>query len=174
MNGKPVGEHLGKGYTAFTLDITPALNYGAMNQVEVKADNSFNEAMLPRGRSSDWAHDGGIYRPVQLLVSPSTYLERVDVDASPQSIRVNALVRGGTSQLQITVVDETTGAVVFERSDALKAGDNLLAPFTLAKPKLWHFDHHTCTVWSAAFRAGTVTLRRSGYARLRLAPMGST
>lgn len=87
VNGRPVGEHLGKGYTAFTLDITPTLRYGAMNQVEVKVDNSFNEEMLPRGRSSDWAHDGGIYRPVQLLASSWTYLERVDVDASPREIR---------------------------------------------------------------------------------------
>lgn len=141
VNGKRLGEHLGKGYTAFTLDITPALRYGAINQLEVKVDNSFNEAMLPRGRSSDWAHDGGIYRPVHLLVSSSTYFERVDVDASPQSIQVNAVMRGGAAQLHMTVVDEATGAVVFEQSDAVKAGDNLLPPFTLAKPKLWHFDH---------------------------------
>lgn len=39
------------------------------------------------------------------------------------------------------MVEEAAGTVVFERSDAVKEGDNLLPPFTLARPKLWHFDH---------------------------------
>ena len=55
VNGKPVGKHIGKGYTAFTLDLSPLLQYGADNTIEVKVDNAFNEAMLPRGKSSDWA-----------------------------------------------------------------------------------------------------------------------
>lgn len=39
--------------------------------------------MLPRRDSSDWANDGGIFRPVQLLITPKTFVERVEVDATP-------------------------------------------------------------------------------------------
>ncbi|MCC6590465.1 MAG: hypothetical protein IT168_27480 [Bryobacterales bacterium] len=141
VNGKPVGEHVRKGYTAFTLDITAAdLRFGGVNRLEVKVDNSFNDQMLPRGRSSDWAHDGGIYRPVRLLASSSTYLERVDVDAGPEAIHVNAVVRGGASQLQMSVVDDATGEVVFERGHPVKPGNNTLASFAITNPNLWHFD----------------------------------
>ena len=75
VNGKEAGRHIGKGYTAFTLDIGHLLRFGAPNTLVVKVDNAFNESMLPRGRSSDWAHDGGIYRPVRLLVTPQVFIE---------------------------------------------------------------------------------------------------
>jgi beta-glucuronidase len=83
VNGQPAGEHTRKGYTAFTLDMTPFLRWGKTNTIAVRVDNAFNDHMLPRGRSSDWAHDGGIYRPVQLLVTPKTFVERVDIEAIP-------------------------------------------------------------------------------------------
>jgi beta-galactosidase len=70
VNGELAGEHLRKPYTAFTVDVTPLVGSGhpytsgRPNTVVVRVDNRFDEHMLPRGRSSDWAHDGGIYRPV--------------------------------------------------------------------------------------------------------------
>ena len=67
--GVEIGRHIGKGYTAFTLDVGPALRLGEVNQLAVRVDNNFVETMLPRGKSSDWAHDGGIYRPVNVLVT---------------------------------------------------------------------------------------------------------
>ncbi len=67
VNGQEAGQHLRKGYTTFTLDITPYVEFGASNSIVVRVDNSFDQqAMLPRGRSFDWTPDGGIYRPVSL------------------------------------------------------------------------------------------------------------
>ena len=84
VNGRPVGEHLRKGYTAFTIDITSALRWdGGPNVLVVRAENTFDDQMLPRGRSSDWTHDGGIYRPVTLIGSPPVFIERVAVDGVP-------------------------------------------------------------------------------------------
>src|SRR5262249_48383950 len=70
LNGVLVGEHARKGYTAFALDITNALRWGETNNITVRVDSAFNQHMLPRGDSSDWANDGGIFRPVQLLITP--------------------------------------------------------------------------------------------------------
>jgi beta-glucuronidase len=61
VNGQLVGEHSRKGYTAFTLDVAPALREGR-NIIAVRVDNAFNSHMLPRRDSSDWANDGGIFR----------------------------------------------------------------------------------------------------------------
>ena len=158
INGREAGTHARKGYTAFTFDITRFLRFGAKNEVVVRVDNAFNESMLPRGRSSDWTPDGGIYRPVRLLVTPPVYIERVDVDAEPAG-------NGSTAGLEIAVSvhnagpDEFHGAIGFEVRDssgvvvlanpnaapvALAADRALhlkLPAATFAHPELWHFDH---------------------------------
>src|SRR2546427_11992681 len=95
VNGELAGEHVRKGYTAFVLDITHLLRWGSSNAIAVRVDNAFNDHMLPRGRSSDWAHDGGIFRPVQLLITPKVFVERVDVEATPN-------LTGGEATIAIT------------------------------------------------------------------------
>lgn len=99
VNGRPAGEHARKGYTAFILDITKLLEEGRSNTIAVRVDNTFNRHMVPRGRSSDWANDGGIFRPVQLLVTPKVFVESVEVDAVPDlatgdaTLKISACIR---------------------------------------------------------------------------------
>jgi beta-glucuronidase len=157
VNGRPAGEHTRKGYTAFTLDITHFLGWGQKNTVVVRVDNAFNDHMLPRGRSSDWAHDGGIYRPVQLLVTPRTFVERIDVEAVPDltsneaKVTITAYARNAGSKpwnggASFQVVDEETGLVVLTNSEtsglSIKAGAVQTVLFHAALPhaKHWHFD----------------------------------
>jgi beta-glucuronidase len=159
VNGKPVGSHLRKGYTSFALDITAAVIPGRTNLVAVKVDNSFDQNMLPRGKSYDWTPDGGIIRPVSLLVTPNTFIERVDVDAQPDlaaaraGIAIRAVLRNSAAsacQVEIgyEVIEEETGraALRAERaaSATLEAGASAevsLPPGVLNNPRLWHFDH---------------------------------
>jgi beta-glucuronidase len=141
VNGKPAGEHAGKGYTAFVFDITPMLQLGARNTLRVRVDNSFNDAMLPRGKSSDWAHDGGIYRPVRLIATPHAFVERVEIDAEPDlkgkgELRVKAILKNA-SNMSVEVREEHTGRVVLRQQRANpEAG-----PWVIDDVKLWHFDH---------------------------------
>lgn len=158
VNGKKAGEHLRKGYTAFAFDITAFLLPQGRNVVAVKVDNAFDENMLPRGRSSDWAHDGGIFRPVWLLVTPSAYVERLAIEAIPDlakaaTIDVVASLRNGSDraiagELGLRITEHGSGNVVIdERSVASVslAGNQtreiVIPTRTLADPKLWHFDH---------------------------------
>ena len=160
INGQIAGEHQRKGYTAFTLDISHLLRPGAPNVLAVRVDNSFDEHMLPRGRSSDFPHDGGIFRPVQLLITPQTFVEQLDVEALMDSA-------SGDAKLEIVahcknvsshawhvhswfrVIEEHTGLEVLAKRIAgtLSAPPHSLqsasitATATLPKPKLWHFDH---------------------------------
>lgn len=158
VNQKEVGRHTGKGYTAFELDITPHLIPGAANQLEVRVDNSFSPSMLPRNDSYDWTPDGGIYRPVRLLISPPLYASAVSVDAVPNAqwnaaiIRVEAEVVNSSSQpattpLHYRIFEEASGALVGESSvGPIQVGPRetktvAFAPYNLPRPKLWHFDH---------------------------------
>ena len=158
VNGESAGEHVRKGYTAFVLDITHLLRWGQSNTIAVRVDNAFNEHMVPRGHSSDWAHDGGIYRPVQLLITAKTFVERVDVEAVPDltsrdgKIAIAAYLRNTSSkpwmgQASFRIIDDETGLTMLTGSDTtgftLKSGGIQTRKFeaTLPKAKLWHFDH---------------------------------
>jgi len=158
VNGEFAGEHARKGYTAFVLDITHLLHWGSSNTISVRVDNTFNGNMLPRGRSSDWAHDGGIYRPVQLLITAKTFVERVDVEAVPDvasgdgTVSITAYLRNTGSKPWIgratyRIIDDETGLTVVTSPDVpgftMQSGATQEKKFaaTLPKAKLWHFDH---------------------------------
>jgi beta-galactosidase len=158
VNGQLAGEHVRKGYTAFVLDVAHFLRLGRSNTIAVCVDNAFDEHMVPRGRSSDWAHDGGIYRPVQLLITPKTFVERVDVEADPDlesgdaKIAITAYLRNASAKEWIgrvffQIIDDETSSAVMTSSDTprltIKGGVTQTAKYaaTLAKAKLWHFDH---------------------------------
>jgi beta-galactosidase len=159
INGVAAGEHLRKGYTAFAFDISRLLRFGERNTVRVRVDNSFDDRMLPRGRSSDWAHDGGIYRPVRLLCTPKVFAERVEIDADPNlgsgsaDLRVRLLVTNSgatpaTGSVALRVTDEKTGLVALADPNAarysVKPGETATVEIPAAvirNARLWHFDH---------------------------------
>src|SRR6266403_2237465 len=158
VNGPLAGEHARKGYTAFLLDITHLLRLGSSNTVAVRVDNAFDEHMVPRGRSSDWAHDGGIYRPVQVLITPRTFVERVDAEAVPDlaggdaKIAITAYLRNTSlkewiGRVSFQIIGDETGSTVMTSSDTprltVKSGAAQTSKFlaTLPNAKLWHFDH---------------------------------
>jgi beta-glucuronidase len=159
VNGQAVGSHLRKGYTAFAFDVSTAVAPGHTNTVTVKVDNSFDQNMLPRGDSYDWTPDGGIIRPSNLLVTPKTFVERVEVDAQPDlqasqaTLAIRAVLRNSgpaANQIEIAyeVIADDTGRVALrvERaaSARLEAGASAELPLpsaALPDPRLWHFDH---------------------------------
>ena len=161
LNGKLLGEHPGRGYTAFILDATPALRFDGRNLLAVKVNNSFDADMLPRNNSYDWAPDGGLTRPVNLLVTPSVYIERLWTDAVPDlnaghtPLKIRAVVRNSGRRTQqvsfsYTVVEDGSALALASVQKAgaisLEAGATQeveLAPLDVPL-KLWHFDHpHT-------------------------------
>ncbi|MBZ5562798.1 MAG: hypothetical protein LAP13_10290, partial [Acidobacteriia bacterium] len=159
LNGKPIGEHIGKGYTAFTLDASSVLRIGESNEVVVSVNNSLDEHMLPRGKAFDWTPDGGLIRPVSLLVSPPVFIERIDADALPDLERhrarldVRLAIRNSTTNaanlaVSYRVIESETGRVVSVKRHAATAKveprashEVVLPPIEWADPLLWHFDH---------------------------------
>ena len=158
VNGASAGEHAGKPYTAFQLDVTSLLRPKGPNSLIVRVDNTFNEHMLPRGRSSDWAHDGGIYRPAHLLISPKTFIERVEIEALPEisngeaNLQIEVFVRntgprGWNGKLGFRVIDDATGLPVLANPGAAEiaigSADSgaVKAAARFPNAKIWHFDH---------------------------------
>lgn len=159
VNGKKAGEHLGKGYTAFALDISGLLDFGRPNTVAVRVDNAFAPAMLPRSNSYDWTPDGGITRPVRLLVTAPVYIESLWIDASPDlarataALEVTAVIRNAGDRpariaVGFRVLAESGGLPLMDEPKAaeaeIPAGTTrpvALPTISLDRPRLWHFDH---------------------------------
>jgi beta-galactosidase len=156
LNGKPIGEHVGKGYTAFACDLSPSLEIGARNVLLVRVDNRPSNTMLPRNRSYDWTDDGGLIRPVNLLITPRVFIERVEIDAVPHldrkeasvAVRVHVSNTTGKEQaLQLHGSISLEGSGDSRRIPPAQAKVNSatsavveLQPVTIASPALWHFD----------------------------------
>lgn len=146
VNGQLAGRHEGLGYTAFAFDITKLLRFGAENTLEVEVDNAFFDRMLPRGNSSDWAHDGGIYRPVHLRVTPKSFIRSVAIEAVPDlsagsaSVLVTAAMEGA-GRLSVELRDLTVQRIVAARDGISAQGPTFRLPgLAIAKARLWHFD----------------------------------
>jgi len=159
LNDKLLGKHLRKGYTAFSFDISSALRPDGPNHLVVKVDNSFDQDMLPRGKSYDWTVDGGIIRPVRLLVDPQTLIERVEINCQPDlqsdraelSVRVflrNASSKPAEVSIGYEILEDDTSQIVLRepkaktvRLDPGAIETASLPAVTFSKPRLWHFDH---------------------------------
>jgi beta-galactosidase len=157
VNGQRIGEHARKGYTAFTFDVTPMIRWDAPGTIAVRVDNAFDQHMLPRGRSSDWATDGGIFRPVRFLITPGVFVEQVDIEAVPDFSRReaaltisarcrNASTKAWAGAADFRVVDQETGLTVPTAGQPAslsldpQAARLLVLKTILVNPKLWHFD----------------------------------
>lgn len=158
LNGEQAGEHLLKGYTAFTIDLSKIIKPGENNTLVVQVNNAFDENMLPRGHSFDWAADGGIIRPVSLYITQPTFTERVAIVSEPDIENKKAAIHtevvlcnknNQSASLEVTCrIREEKSAVIAAEIPAqqvhLKANETKsfqLQDANIQNPLCWHFDH---------------------------------
>ena len=155
LNGQLLGEHRG-GFTAFCYELTPLLHFGGMNDLRVQVDNSSQKDVAPL--SGDFNVDGGIYRPVHLIVtdpvcispldmaSPGVYLTTKSLTDSAAQIEVATMVsNGSTSPVQFQVktdLADANGRIVATRTQpaTVDAGKTQKIPsvLSLASPHRWN------------------------------------
>jgi beta-galactosidase len=76
INGQRVGEYKG-GYTPFSFDLTPHLDFDGDNALAVDVDSSERADIPPFGYEIDYLTFGGIYREVWLRIVPATFIENI-------------------------------------------------------------------------------------------------
>ena len=76
INGQRLGEYKG-GYTPFSFDLTPNLDFDGENVLVVDVDSSERPDIPPFGYQIDYLTFGGIYREVSLRIVPATFIENV-------------------------------------------------------------------------------------------------
>jgi beta-galactosidase len=162
INGTPLGEYKG-GYTPFSFDLTPHVDFDRENVLVVDVDSSERPDIPPFGYEIDYLTFGGIYREVSLRIVPSTFIENVfakpkdvltahpglDIDcfiqhmeASGESIRVQVALRDGDRVIEKTFqplasspasAEPVIHTVHFTNLDSIKLWD-------LAHPNLYTVD----------------------------------
>src|ERR1700685_2109422 len=76
INGTRLGEYKG-GYTPFSFELTPHLDFDGQNLLAVDVDSSERADIPPFGYEIDYLTFGGIYREVALRIVPSTFIENI-------------------------------------------------------------------------------------------------
>ncbi len=154
VNGRKAGEHLHAGYTPFSFDITPYLDFspGARNELRVECDNGFTPENLPYNGRNDWANDGGIYRSVSLLLSGARSIRYVHVNPAINLTDSTARARFdirlwqedvSKADFSLMVTENRTGRIVHESQKTLKAGPGGIFSYEVdcSRVELWHFDN---------------------------------
>jgi beta-galactosidase len=120
INGTRLGEYKG-GYTPFSFDLTPHLDFDGKNVLAVDVDSSERADIPPFGYEIDYLTFGGIYREVALRIVPETFLENVfakprDVLSEHPSLNVDCHIQHLETQSQALRLEV-----------ALRNGDRMVA-----------------------------------------------
>jgi beta-galactosidase len=76
INGARLGEYKG-GYTPFSFELTPHLDFEGENVLAVDLDSSERPDIPPFGYEIDYLTFGGIYREVSLRIVPGSFIDNV-------------------------------------------------------------------------------------------------
>ncbi|HEY6767235.1 MAG TPA: sugar-binding domain-containing protein, partial [Candidatus Sulfotelmatobacter sp.] len=165
INGSRLGEYKG-GYTPFSFELTPHLDFDAENVLAVDLDSSERPDIPPFGYEIDYLTFGGIYREVSLCIVPGTFIENVfakptNVMSDHPSVDVDCHIRHldpARETLRVEVILRDGDRIIGKHSEAVAATAG--APDTvvtvslanLKSIKLWDLDHPhlytvTATVW---------------------------
>ena len=127
INGQRLGEYKG-GYTPFSFDLTPHLDFDGENVLAVDLDSSERPDIPPFGYQIDYLTFGGIYREVSLRIVPATFIE--NVFAKPKDVLTDHPSLDVDCYIQRT--ETSRDALTLEVS--LRDGDRVLARGTQKVP----------------------------------------
>ena len=148
VNGQHAGGHVG-GYLGFEIEITEFLDFGSVNDIRVRVDNSVDRSLIP-SQKADFVLFGGLTRDVYLRVRPTTHIDAIRIDTPEVSeafARVDSTISISRLQqekagylLELEVLDES-GASVSRTRKAIEVGNRDSAHEinipNIEQPALW-------------------------------------
>jgi beta-galactosidase len=147
LNDHFLGRHP-YGYTSFHLDLTPYIDWGGSNSLDVFVDNSHQ-------RNSRWYSGSGIYRPVWLIVVDPVHIAHwgisittPEVSAGSAQVRVrtrveNESVSTETVSLHTRILDPNGLEVGILQSDSRienRSSHEFLGELLVTDPQRWSPD----------------------------------
>ncbi len=166
INGTRLGEYKG-GYTPFSFELTPHLDWAGENVLSVDVDSSERADIPPFGYEIDYLTFGGIYREVALRIVPGTFIENIfirpkDVLSGKPTVEVECFLEGVSPLPKDLMVEaelldgSRTIAKISQRASAESAGkpasaqggavSHVLNLGSVTGIKLWDLDSHNLYV----------------------------
>ncbi len=151
INGYYVGEHRG-GATAFCFEITTQLKLGEYNRLLLSVNNAPQSDILPTSYEHDI--DGGIYRDVELIVTPKRAISPVFwgsqgvfvkttnlSDQRVDGVITTHLLPSNTNEISTleAIITDTKGGIALRKTiDKIDPAKEVIEiPFSFKRPKLW-------------------------------------
>jgi beta-galactosidase len=155
VNGKLAGNHKG-AFSAFTVEIDKLLQYGKENEIVVKADNAARPDVIPINHVLFGVY-GGMYRPVELIVSekvsivvsdyasPGIYISQKNVTKKSADVSIKIKLENKNKEAQnirvIATIYETNGKIKAQQAfpvNVLPQGRQIITrDFEIKNPHLW-------------------------------------
>ncbi len=164
INGKHLAEHRG-GYTAFTVDITDAVKYGAQNEIYVRVNNAPTLDIMPL--VGDFNMYGGLYRDVELVRLDPVHISLDDHGSSgvylsqettAELSTIKAKVKlSASAGVKITLRDADGNIVATAESTQDKEEQQL--QLQVQNPRLWNgrVDPHLYSARIDVLKDGKIT-----------------
>jgi beta-galactosidase len=153
-NGRHVGHHRG-GFAAFSYELTRFVNWGKDNVLAVRVSNEWAADVAPL--EGDFNMFGGLYRPVQLILTdsvcispldyggPGVYLKQAKVKPNAATIEAtvkvsNVYLADKEANVKITVLDADNKIIASsEKTSAINSPTTpIVQTLTIQKPHLWN------------------------------------
>ncbi|MEP6584784.1 MAG: glycoside hydrolase family 2 TIM barrel-domain containing protein, partial [Ginsengibacter sp.] len=138
INGQSAGPVHQGGFYQFKYDITKLVQFGKSNLLEVTVSKHSTDTSINRAeRQADFWMFGGIFRPVYLEIVPSTFIERIAIDAKATGdFNVQVFTNASSKQtIEARVVD--LKGKQLEKPFRLTVGDSVLHHHFI-NVKLWN------------------------------------
>lgn len=153
INDQLAGENIGDGFDKFFVNITSRVQFGKENVITVAVNNAYGRNKVPFGSSFDWPNDGGIIRPVALIVSgnPSANYIHADAVLHPADSSGNLTIRLGYDNVipaqtffsvQVQEENQSTHNIIYSSTVQPVWNEKREAVLSLDLPNVhpWHFD----------------------------------
>ncbi len=150
VNGEKISEHTGDGFNAFKVPLHEHVQFNGENTITIAVNNAYSYNKIPFGSSFDWPNDGGIIRPVYLIVSGNPHVNFLH--ATPQlntkdsSATLNIKLNFNQKEnirlhIKITEENQTTKNVVYDETvSPTWNNENASVNLSLKNVNPWHFD----------------------------------
>lgn len=153
INGKKVYENIGDGFNKFFVNLSNELNYGQNNKITIAVNNDYGKNKVPYTNSFDWPNDGGLIRPVALIVSgkpAAAYIHttpQFNVADSSATLTVklgfgNTITKNIKLSVTVTEENQPSKNMVYSKTEIAQwKGEEAVTTIQFKKVNPWHVDH---------------------------------
>ncbi len=152
LNGKKVAENIGDGFNKFFVSLNGKVIYGKENTITVAVNNDYGKNKVPFANSFDWPNDGGIIRPVAIIVSDKPAVSYIHATPTfhTSSKEGRLKIKLGFEQmasrnvkLQVVIREEnqpSKNVVLNATTKPAWQNGEAIVEYILPKVAPWHFD----------------------------------